>query len=104
MIVLGIDPGSQITGFGIIKSDNASHYKLIHYGCIRLTDRDFFRRLKSIHEQIGDLINEYSPDTVALEDIFFQRNIKSALQLGQARGAAIIAALYHDKTIYSYGL
>ncbi len=103
MVVIGIDPGSNVTGFGIISSDHSSHYKVIHFGCIRLgSKKDFFVRLKEINNGIADLIDEYNPDYVALEDIFYSRNVKAALQLGQARGAAIIAALNKDKDVSSY--
>jgi crossover junction endodeoxyribonuclease RuvC len=103
MVVLGIDPGSNVTGFGIINSNNTSHYECVHYGCIRLGNKkEFFVRLKEINNGIADIIDEYNPDFVALEDIFYSRNVKAAIQLGQARGAAVIAALNKDKNVSSY--
>ena len=81
MVVLGIDPGSNVTGYGIISSDNTSHYKVIHFGCIRLgSKKDFFVRLKEINNSIADLIDEYNPDFIALEDIFYSRNVKGCTE------------------------
>jgi crossover junction endodeoxyribonuclease RuvC len=103
MIVLGIDPGSSVTGYGIIQSNNNSHLNCLDYGCIRLSSKKELNvRLKEIYDGIELLVSQANPDDVALEDIFYSRNIKSALQLGQARGAAVIAALNNNKTVASY--
>ncbi len=94
MIVLGIDPGSRITGYGIVeKAGN----RLVHIdnGAI-FTDKatDFPGRLKKIFDGLLEVIARYRPDQVAIENIFFSTNPQSALKLGQARGAAIVAAVH----------
>jgi len=103
MLVLGIDPGSAVTGFGIIKSERLSHFECLDFGCIRSSAKtEFYLRLKNIYDRVTDIILKYQPDYIALEDIFYSRNVKSALQLGQARGAAILASLNKNKAIKSY--
>lgn len=102
MIVLGIDPGSRITGYGIVeKAGN----RLIHIdnGAI-FTDSatDFPGRLKKIFDGILEIIARYHPDQVAIENIFFATNPQSALKLGQARGAAIVAAVHSDLPVAEY--
>ena len=102
MLVMGIDPGSAITGYGIIEeNDNGLECK--EYGCIRLHQhKEFYLRLKKIYDTISKLINKYNPDIVVFEDVFYGRNIKVVLQLGQARGAAILAAVNAQKSISIY--
>lgn len=102
MIVLGIDPGSRITGYGIVeKSGN----RLIHIdnGAI-FTDSaaDFPGRLKKIFDGLLEIIAQYHPDQVAVENIFFATNPQSALKLGQARGAAIVAAVHAGLPVSEY--
>jgi crossover junction endodeoxyribonuclease RuvC len=102
MIVLGIDPGSHITGYGIV--ENAGN-RLIHIdnGAI-FTDsaEDFPGRLKKIFDGILEIISSYHPDQVAIENIFFATNPQSALKLGQARGAAIVAAVHSGLPVSEY--
>ncbi len=103
MLILGIDPGSVLTGYGVIKSDNTNGYLCLDYGCIRSSSKqDFFERLKKIYDQVSALCLKYKPDYVALEDVFYGKNIKSTLQLGQARGSVVIAALNHNVKIKAY--
>lgn len=93
MVILGIDPGSRITGYGIIRKEGN---RLVHIdnGAI-FTDKaaGFPQRLKLIFDGLCAVISRYRPDAVAVEDIFFANNVQSALKLGQARGAAIVAAV-----------
>jgi crossover junction endodeoxyribonuclease RuvC len=102
MIVLGIDPGSRITGYGIIRTDGN---RLVHIdnGAI-FTDSavDFPGKLKRIFDGLSDIINRYRPDEVAIEDIFFANNVQSALKLGQARGAAIVAGVNAGLHVSAY--
>jgi crossover junction endodeoxyribonuclease RuvC len=102
MIVLGIDPGSRITGYGIVKKEGN---RLIHVdnGAI-FTDAaaDFPGRLKKIFDGLLQIIAEYHPDQVAVENIFFATNPQSALKLGQARGAAIVAAVHCGLPVAEY--
>jgi crossover junction endodeoxyribonuclease RuvC len=102
MIVLGIDPGSRITGYGIVEQQGT---RLVHLdnGAI-FTDRagDFPGRLKRIFDGLTAVITEYRPDEAAVENIFFATNVQSALKLGQARGAAIVAAVHAGLPVAEY--
>src|SRR6185369_7821290 len=102
MRVLGIDPGSRITGYGIVDQSGS---RLIHVdnGAI-FTDKaeDFPGRLKRIFDGLVAVITEYQPDEVAVENIFFSTNVQSALKLGQARGAAIVAAVHAGLPVAEY--
>ena len=102
MIVLGIDPGSRITGFGLVeKAGN----RLIHIdnGAIFTdTAADFPGRLKKIFDGLLEIIAQYRPDQAAIENIFFSTNPQSALKLGQARGAAIVAAVHCGLPVAEY--
>lgn len=102
MIVLGIDPGSRITGYGIVEKVGN---RLVHIdnGAI-FTDKaaDFPGRLKKIFDGILEIIAQYRPDQVAIENIFLATNPQSALKLGQARGAAIVAAVHSDLPVAEY--
>jgi crossover junction endodeoxyribonuclease RuvC len=102
MRVLGIDPGSRITGYGVV--DKIGN-KLVHVdnGAI-FTDKaeDFAGRLKRIFDGLSEVIAQYHPDEVAVENIFFSTNVQSALKLGQARGAAIVAAVHAGLPVAEY--
>jgi crossover junction endodeoxyribonuclease RuvC len=102
MIILGIDPGSRITGYGIIRKEGN---RLVHVdnGAI-FTDKaaDFPGRLKKIFDGLSAVIDSYRPDAVAIEDIFFANNVQSALKLGQARGAAIVAGVTAGLPVAEY--
>ncbi|BCS53015.1 crossover junction endodeoxyribonuclease RuvC [Geobacter sp. SVR] len=102
MRVLGIDPGSRITGYGIVEKQGNS---LVHVdnGAI-FTDcaADFPGRLKRVFDGLCAVIEEYRPDQVAVENVFFATNAQSALKLGQARGAAIVAAVHAGLPVAEY--
>lgn len=101
MVVLGIDPGSRITGYGLVDlADGRMAY--VASGCIRTKRGDFTHRLADIYLGIETLIGEYSPGEVAIEEVFLAKNAQSALKLGQARGAAIAAAVAGDVPVYEY--
>ena len=85
--ILGIDPGSRVTGFGVIKVSN-DRISYITSGCIRTEGDALPERLKSIFASISDIIAAYPLNEMAIEKVFIQRNADSALKLGQARGAA----------------
>lgn len=102
MRVLGIDPGSRITGYGIVEQQGT---RLIHIDNGALfTDSasDFPGRLKRIFEGLQEVIRQYQPTEVAIENIFFSTNVQSALKLGQARGAAIVAAVHAGLPVAEY--
>ncbi len=95
MRILGIDPGSVTTGFGIIEIAGRARTvpQCLHYGAIKTGGGEIPQRLKVIFEGVGALIQEYRPDQMAVENVFVSRGALSALKLGQARGAAICAGV-----------
>ena len=100
-IILGIDPGSVKTGFGII--DTSSHQpRYITSGVIRLPSGELPPRLKVIFDAISQIVGEYQPDECAVEQIFVAKSAGSALKLGQARGAAIVAAVNAGLSVAEY--
>ncbi len=99
--VLGLDPGSRITGYGLIES-TASGTRYVASGAIRASAGEFTRRLAEIYAGVGALIAEHAPHEVAIERVFVHRNADSALKLGQARGAAICAAFGHGAQLFEY--
>jgi crossover junction endodeoxyribonuclease RuvC len=99
--ILGIDPGSRITGFGLIEREG-NRVTYVESGCIRAGDGDFAGRLKTIFDGLCDIVTIYAPQQVAIEQVFMHRNPDSALKLGQARGAAICAVMSKGLTINEY--
>jgi crossover junction endodeoxyribonuclease RuvC len=98
---MGIDPGSVITGYGLIESDGARSFHLTH-GHIRVKGETFADKLGYIHDELGHIINQWRPQEVAIEQVFMSNNAMSALKLGQARGAAITAAVSRQLTVAEY--
>jgi crossover junction endodeoxyribonuclease RuvC len=99
--ILGIDPGSQITGYGVIDGDGIRN-RYLDCGSIRLPMAPFPERLRLIFEGIAEIIKTHRPDEVAIEQVFVSRNPNSALKLGQARGAAICAAVTRGLPVSEY--
>jgi len=99
--VMGIDPGSVVTGYGLIESDGARSFHLAH-GHIRVKGDNFSEKLGHIHAAIGELITQWKPQEVAIEQVFLSNNPMSALKLGQARGAAITAVVSRSLTVSEY--
>lgn len=99
--VLGLDPGSLRTGYGIVDCVGGSE-KHVASGCLRITGANLALRLRYIHEQVSLLVERYEPDEVAIERVFMHRNADSALKLGQARGAALSAAVARGAAAYEY--
>jgi crossover junction endodeoxyribonuclease RuvC len=106
-IVLGIDPGSRITGYGVVQL-HAGKLTYLGSGCIKLaraggsTDIALATRLKMIHDGVQELVQQFQPTEFAIEQVFLSRNPDSALKLGQARGAAIVAAALCELPVYEY--
>ncbi len=100
-IILGIDPGSRKTGFGIIRLDG-SRTAYISSGVIRIPDTALPERLKTIFSALNEIIQQFQPQEVAVENVFMAKSAGSALKLGQARGAAIVAAVSHDLPVAEY--
>ena len=91
MIALGIDPGTAITGYGIVKETSNGGYSEIHHGVIRTDSKTPYPiRLKEIHDGIAHIIDQYKPQAVAIEELFFNKNVTTALSVSQARGAVIL--------------
>jgi crossover junction endodeoxyribonuclease RuvC len=99
--VLGLDPGSRRTGFGIIDC-RAGTEKYVASGCIDVTGADMVVRLQRIHARVTALVAEHRPDMVAIERVFLHRNPDSALKLGQARGVALCAAASQGASVHEY--
>jgi crossover junction endodeoxyribonuclease RuvC len=99
---LGIDPGSQITGFGVLekKGDQLSH---MHSGFVRLTPSSSLSlRLKQLHQALHQVIEEYNPTDLAVEKVFFAKNVQSALTLGHVRGVVLLTAVESGLEIFEY--
>ena len=101
MRVLGVDPGSRTTGYGLIDRDGP-RVSYVASGCIRTRAAYFHGRLAEIYRGIETVIDDYGPAEVAIEEVFVARNPNSALKLGQARGAAIAAAIARDMPVTGY--
>jgi crossover junction endodeoxyribonuclease RuvC len=99
--ILGIDPGSRSTGYGLIDA-GATGPKLVACGRIRTDSDNFPHRLKQIYDGIVGIVQQYHPDELAIEQVFMHKNADSALKLGQARGAAICAGLVAGLEVHEY--
>jgi crossover junction endodeoxyribonuclease RuvC len=100
-VILGIDPGSRKTGFGVIRQ-TGSKAEYISSGVIRIPDTALPERLKVIFDGISEIIARHTPDEVAIENVFMAKSAGSALKLGQARGAAIVAAVHRGLPVSEY--
>lgn len=100
-IILGIDPGSRITGYGIIRQ-TGRQLSYLGSGCIRTVVDDMPGRLKLIYAGVSEIITQFQPDFFAIESVFMAKNADSAIKLGQARGAAIVAAVNQDLPVFEY--
>jgi crossover junction endodeoxyribonuclease RuvC len=101
MLVLGVDPGTN-TGYGLV-NETDKVLKTVKWGIISPSSRlSFPKRLQSIKEGLEGIISEFGPDVVAIEDIFYSKNVKTALKLGHMRGAAILAAAGQDVDVVEY--
>ena len=99
--IMGIDPGSRITGYGVIEVQGRRTVHIVS-GCVRMKDDDFPQRLRTIFEGLGEVLERHRPTEIAIEKVFMQRNADSALKLGQARGAAICAVVSRSLPIAEY--
>lgn len=99
--VIGIDPGSRITGVGIVDSIGQS-LSLVYSGVVKTGAGELVERLKIIHAELTTVIGEHHPDVMAVEEVFMARNARSALLLGHARGAAIVAGANAGLAVAEY--
>lgn len=99
--ILGIDPGSRLTGFGVLDfvADQPSY---VASGVVKSLDGDFAARLKQIFVSVAQIVDEYAPDVVAIESVFMHKNASSALKLGQARSAALCATFSLNIEVAEY--
>ncbi|HHT90997.1 MAG: crossover junction endodeoxyribonuclease RuvC [Bacillota bacterium] len=102
MIIMGLDPGTAITGYGIVKQQNNRHV-VLGYGAIRTPSTESTSsRLVAIYGEVQNLIAEFRPDCLAVEELFFNKNVATALAVGQARGVAMLAGAHAGLPIAEY--
>ena len=99
--ILGIDPGSRLTGFGILDFDGDTP-SYVSSGTVKSIDGGFADRLRQIFDAVGGIMSEFNPDIVAIESVFMHKNASSALKLGHARSAALCATFEHDVEVFEY--
>jgi crossover junction endodeoxyribonuclease RuvC len=93
LIVLGIDPGTAVTGYGVVKGERMQPAVLVECGIIRTRPRDSLPlRLQEIHAGVSELIQRHRPDALSIEDVFYARNVRTTVVLGHARGVILLAA------------
>ena len=103
MIVLGIDPGTARTGYGLVRRDG-SRLVALDFGCLEtIPDRELPERLLLIHQAVSELIEEHRPEVVGVERLFFNKNVQTAFAVGQARGVVLLAAAQAELPVYEYG-
>lgn len=101
-IILGIDPGTNVMGYGVLKV-TGNKAELVVMGVIDMRrQKDIYLRLGKIFDRVTDIIDEYLPDEMAIEAPFFGKNVQSMLKLGRAQGVAIAAAIHHSVPIHEY--
>lgn len=102
MVILGIDPGLATLGWGVVE-DRQGKQALVDFGCIITTpDQPFPDRLLSIHKEFAALLKQFSPDEIAFEELFFARNVTTALTVGAARGVCVALSAAHTSSVYEY--
>ena len=102
MRVLGIDPGSRVTGFGVVQVLRNGRIEYIASGCVRVAKGNLADKLKTVYEGVNQIITLYQPTMLAIEKVFMAKNADSALKLGQARGAAILAGANQALDVAEY--
>jgi crossover junction endodeoxyribonuclease RuvC len=103
MIVLGIDPGTAMTGYGIVEREGA-RLRALDYGCLEtVPDRTLPQRLLLIYQAVTELIEAHRPAGIGVERLFFNRNVQTAFAVGQARGVVLLAAAQHGVPVFEYG-
>ncbi len=103
MIVLGVDPGTAVTGYGVVRGDGTTPSALLECGVIRTRPREALAaRLAEIYDGIRELIAQHRPDAMAVEDVFYSRNVRTTLVLGHARGVILLAGQQANLGIHEY--
>lgn len=102
MVIIGIDPGTAITGYGVINFKGNS-FTVYEYGCVRTdSSMELAGRLGVLYGKLTDIIARFSPEHLAIEELFFNKNVKTALAVGHARGVAMLAAVQSGVEVYEY--
>jgi len=102
MRILGVDPGSEATGYGLIESDGSA-LRLVTFGVIRAPVRSpFHERLLRVHRGLTELLSREAADTLAVEEVFYAANVQSALKLGHARGIVLLVAAQQELPLHEY--
>ncbi|WP_352419901.1 crossover junction endodeoxyribonuclease RuvC [Proteiniborus sp.] len=102
MVIFGIDPGIAIVGYGVLEY-KGNKFRVIDYGSVQTTNgNNFPTRLKIVYDEISLLLDKHKPDALAIEELFFNKNVKTAITIGQARGAQILAAVNKGIEVYEY--
>ena len=103
MVILGIDPGTAITGYGVVRRESPNKFAVLGYGAITTPSKqDMSLRLKTIYSEVCRLIEEFEPDSLAIEQLFFNTNVTTAITVGQARGVVILAGAHSELPIAEY--
>jgi len=98
--ILGIDPGFGRVGYGIIKKDAKGEWRMVDFGCIETSaKKNFVERIAEIHEKLVELIKKYKPTRMAVEELFFFKNVKTAIEVGQARGVILLTGVENNLPI-----
>jgi crossover junction endodeoxyribonuclease RuvC len=101
MITLGVDPGTALLGYGLVRGDDDA--ELLTYGVVETSKAESMpERLKRLYDAVWELIREHEPDVLAIEQLFFSRNVTTALAVGQARGVVLLAAAQHGMEVFEY--
>jgi crossover junction endodeoxyribonuclease RuvC len=100
--ILGIDPGSRATGYGVIEEGKNGHLRFLSCGVVRTRSDSLSVRLNEIYSGLCEVISEFAPQEAAIEDVFVSVNPRAALKLGQARGVAVVASMQHNLKVFEY--
>lgn len=101
-IILGLDPGTATTGWGVIREERKAPF-LVAFGCIETSkNKSTMERLKEIADDLEEILRKYQPDEVAVEDLFFFKNLKTAIKVAQARGVLLLLATRQKCAVYEY--
>lgn len=102
MIIAGIDPGTATTGYAVIET-NGTRIRLVDFGCIRTSSSlPGHQRINQIYDEMCELLDTYKPSVLAIERLFFNRNVTNAINVGQASGVVILAAAQRNIEVFSY--
>ncbi|MBW2095041.1 MAG: crossover junction endodeoxyribonuclease RuvC [Deltaproteobacteria bacterium] len=102
MLVLGVDPGSNVTGYGLVEKKN-NKLSCVGYGIVRPPAKSpFSHRIYHIFKELSEIMGRFEPEQMAVEDLFYAKNAKSSLKLGHARGAIFVAAVQNKVRIFEY--